>query len=295
MDWDKLKAFYHVARTGSFTKASDIMHRSQSAISRQIRILEEGLRVILFDRKIKPLVLTESGERLFEFVNRIFIDFENIQSDLSMERGILGGNLKIASTIGYAETYITDALPEFLRRNPDLNLSLISTDLETDLILKTVDVSIRPRKKEETKGLIQEFLMQNKIRLYASQKYLDEYGSPKKIEDLDHHKLIAFGDHSGHPFQDLNFHLFLGRDPQNPRNPYLQMNSPRTRCMMAASGLGITSLSEKHHRIEKYNLVEVLPDIDHPTVDIYFIYPEFLKNYLKINIFRDYLKEILPS
>ena len=66
MDWDKLRIFHAVADAGSLTHAGDTLHLSQSAVSRQIRSLEESLNTILFHRHARGLILTEQGELLFE-------------------------------------------------------------------------------------------------------------------------------------------------------------------------------------------------------------------------------------
>ena len=66
MDWDKLRIFHAVADVGSLTHAGDVLHLSQSAVSRQIRALEERLNVTLFHRHARGLILTEQGELLFE-------------------------------------------------------------------------------------------------------------------------------------------------------------------------------------------------------------------------------------
>jgi DNA-binding transcriptional LysR family regulator len=66
MDWDKLKIFHTVAEASSFTKASTILNLSQSAISRQIQSLENELKIKLFERHARGLVLTNNGEYLFK-------------------------------------------------------------------------------------------------------------------------------------------------------------------------------------------------------------------------------------
>ena len=66
MDWDKLRIFHAVADAGSLTHAGDTLHLSQSAVSRQIRALEESLNATLFHRHARGLILTEQGELLFD-------------------------------------------------------------------------------------------------------------------------------------------------------------------------------------------------------------------------------------
>ena len=71
MDWDKLKIFHTVAEAGSFTKASTILNLSQSAISRQIQSLENELKIHLFERHARGLVLTNNGEYLFKTAHEV--------------------------------------------------------------------------------------------------------------------------------------------------------------------------------------------------------------------------------
>ena len=71
MDWDKLKIFHTVAEASSFTKASTILNLSQSAISRQIQALESDLKVQLFERHARGLVLTVNGDYLFKSAHEI--------------------------------------------------------------------------------------------------------------------------------------------------------------------------------------------------------------------------------
>ena len=66
MDWDKLRIFHAVADAGSLTHAGESLHLSQSAVSRQIRALEESLNTTLFHRHARGLILTEQGELLFD-------------------------------------------------------------------------------------------------------------------------------------------------------------------------------------------------------------------------------------
>jgi len=66
MDWDKLRIFHKVAEAGSLTHGGDNLHLSQSAVSRQIKALEESLDVTLFHRHARGLILTEQGEFLFK-------------------------------------------------------------------------------------------------------------------------------------------------------------------------------------------------------------------------------------
>ena len=82
MDWDKLKIFHTVAEASSFTKASTILNLSQSAISRQIQSLENDLKVQLFERHARGLVLTENGEYLYKSAHEVITKLKDVESNL---------------------------------------------------------------------------------------------------------------------------------------------------------------------------------------------------------------------
>ena len=83
MDWDKLKIFYTVAEASSFTKAATILHLIQSAISRQIQSLERDLKIQLFERHARGLVLTDNGEYLFKSAHEVISKLKDVESTLS--------------------------------------------------------------------------------------------------------------------------------------------------------------------------------------------------------------------
>src|SRR3546814_12433913 len=72
MDWDKLRIFHAVAEAGSFTHAGELLNLSQSAVSRQISALEDSLKVPLFHRHARGLILTEQGELLYRTAHEVF-------------------------------------------------------------------------------------------------------------------------------------------------------------------------------------------------------------------------------
>jgi len=80
MDWDKLKAFYTVSQVGSISKASEVLHISQSALSRQIQSLESRLKTLLFKRHRKGVLLTEAGKILFKTAERVVKEISTAES-----------------------------------------------------------------------------------------------------------------------------------------------------------------------------------------------------------------------
>ena len=83
MDWDKLRVFHAVAEAGSFTHAGETLNLSQSAVSRQIGHLEENLKVPLFHRHARGLILTEQGETLYETAHAVFAQLARVQTQMA--------------------------------------------------------------------------------------------------------------------------------------------------------------------------------------------------------------------
>ena len=291
MPWDKLKTFYYVAEAGSFTRAALRLHISQSAISRSIIDLEDRLGYQLFSRRARGLDLTEEGEIIFQAVQRMMSEIESAKDAVNDLQSEPQGHLKIATTPGFA-TIIIKHLPKFLKRFPKMQLSVIN---EEDIAVgfQKADVGFYP-KSTTSLTLIQEYVSSIHLKLYASPKYLKKFGIPEKSEDLDHHQLISYGDHS-HPYSAMNWFLSLGAPYGKVREPYMQFNASPNLFEIAKAGHGIITLGDDGDFIKNSPLVEVLPDVKGPEIPVYYLYPEHFKTSQRVQAVGSFLKEILHS
>src|SRR3990167_7613658 len=124
MDWDKLRVFYNVAESGSFTRAALRLEISQSAISRQISTLEDRMGGPLFVRHARGLILTEQGELLFRTAREVFSELALIQAQIAENMKMPAGSLKIAATIGFGTSWIAPRLHKFLAQYPEIRVTL---------------------------------------------------------------------------------------------------------------------------------------------------------------------------
>jgi DNA-binding transcriptional LysR family regulator len=291
MDWNKLRVFYHVARSGSFTLAAEKLNISQPALSRSIISLEDRLKTKLFQRHARGLILTKQGEILFMHAKKMLEEADKARTEIQEEETEPQGNLKIIATGGMVNHFIIKYIPEFVRRYPKIHLNIVASDNIPEFDVRGVDVAIRPQIHGQ-EGLIQRHLFTNHIRLYASPEYLNTYGIPKTPQDLDHHQLISFGSHDeARYFLPLNWHLTVDAPSDHVREPYIEVNTPHARLQLAESGLGIAALSKEHPGLDQANLVEVLPDLVGPVVETYYIYSTQLKDSKRVKVFGDYLAE----
>jgi len=136
MDWDKLRIFYAVAEAGSFTHAGDALNLSQSAISRQISALEDSLKVTLFHRHARGLILTEQGEVLHSTARDVFAKLAMTEAMLTESKLRPRGPLKVTTTFAFGVKWLTPRMGEFLELYPDIQLTLLIDDRELDLAMR---------------------------------------------------------------------------------------------------------------------------------------------------------------
>ena len=287
MDWDKLRIFHAVAEAGSFTHAGESLNLSQSAVSRQISALEESLNVSLFHRHARGLILTEQGELLYRTAHEVFAKLAMAEAQLSESKDRPKGQLKVTTTVALGSTWLTPRMGEFLDVYPDVTVDLLLDVRELDLSMREADVAIRmapPRQPE----LIQRHLMTVHLNVYAAPAYIKRYGLPKTAEELDNHKVIVYGEATRPPVPDTNILMRLGAKGEERRRPSLTVNNVYAIQRAAEAGLGLAALPEFMVQGSS-NLVRVLPEVEGPRIDAYFVYPEELRNSKRIQVFRDFL------
>ncbi|MGE0417623.1 MAG: LysR family transcriptional regulator [Acetobacteraceae bacterium] len=286
MDWDKLRVFHAVAEAGSFTHAGDTLNLSQSAVSRQISALEEALQVPLFHRHARGLILTEQGESLNRTVRDVFAKLAMTEALLTESKEKPAGRLKVTTTVGFGASWLAPRLHAFLEAYPEVSVSLLLDDAELDLAMREADVAIRMHPPKQP-DLVQRHLTTMRYHICASPEYLKKHGVPQRPEDLDAHKLVLFGSHHP-PVQDVNWLAEAGRRPGNPRRAVLEVNSVHAVLLAIRSGLGIGALPD-YVVSENPDLVRILADLKGPKVDMFFVYPDELRNSKRVAVFRDFL------
>ena len=126
MEWQQIIGFYQVAKLGSFTKAGDATFRTQSALSQQIKALEQELDCHLFERIGKrKLRLTSAGERFFEFAEAILESYDCLKEDLSELQGLQRGRLRIAAPFTTLYHLVPETLKEYIIQFPYVELTIL--------------------------------------------------------------------------------------------------------------------------------------------------------------------------
>jgi len=287
LDWDKLRVFHAAAQAGSFTHAAETLHLSQSAISRQVSALEHDVGVPLFHRHARGLVLTEQGEMLFRTAHDVLMKLESIRSRLLETKDHPTGVLRVTTTVGLGTGWLTDRTKEFLELYPEINLQLVFTNEELDLTMRQADCAVRLRQPQQP-DLIQRRLFTVHLHVFASQEYLERHGVPKSAADLDRHRIITFGEPVPSYLAGLNTLETVGRPDGEKRPSVLQINDLMSIRKAVKRGVGIAMLPD-YMSGKDSGLVSILEELEGPSFDTFFVYPEAMKNQAKLKAFRDFM------
>ena len=287
MDWDKLKIFHTVAEATSFTKASTILNLSQSAISRQLPGLENALKVQLFERHARGLVLTDNGEYLFKSAQEVISKLKDVESNLGGQKDKLSGKLTVTTVVSFGTTWLTPRIKEFMDLNPEIEIELIFDDKELDLSTRQADVAIRMRRPKQL-NLIQKKFVDFNYHIYGSNKYLEKNGYPKNLKDLDKHSFITYGKGAPSPVYNPDWVLKLGIKDGKKRKSIMKVNSVMGLLLAVESGVGLAALPE-YLVSNSNNLIKVLPNSEGPITEAHFVYPQSLKNTARVQAFRNFL------
>ncbi|MDP6352760.1 MAG: LysR family transcriptional regulator [Alphaproteobacteria bacterium] len=287
MNWDKIRIFHVVAESGSFTRAGEALNLSQSAVSRQIRGLEDSLRLPLFHRHARGLILTEQGEFLYRTARELFAKLAMTEAVLTESKERPKGRLRVTTTVGFGSVWLTSHIGEFLDLYPEISVSLLVVDVDLDLSMREADVAIRVTAPTQP-DLIQRHLFTGHFGVYAAPSYLNKFGTPHDIGDLARHRVVTFGSELPSPFADIDWLAEAVRRVDANFQPALTVNNTYGMYRAVQTGIGIATLPNFLAEGDS-QLVSVLGDLSTPRAEGFFVYPAELRNSQRIEVFRDFL------
>ena len=282
MDWDKLKIFHAVAEAGSFTSATVTLNLSQSAISRQIQSLEEDLKVKLFERHARGLTLTENGEYVYKTAHEVISKLKEVETSLGDQKNKPSGKITITTVRSFGTHWLTPRIQEFMQLYPEMEVELIFDDKELDLSTRQADIGIFMRRPKQL-NYIQKKLIDINYHIYGSNTYLEKFGMPKTVNDLNKHKFISFGRGTPSPVYNPDWAIKVGMKDSKKRKSVMKVNSVMGLLLAVESGVGLAALPD-YLVVQSKNLLKVLPKVEGPITEAHFVYPASLKNLSLIHI-----------
>ena len=229
--------------------------------------------------------MTEEGEALMKIVEKCYLEMQQVK-EIMNEDNRLQGNLKVAISAELSSFSLITSLSEFLKQYPMISLAIEEADHLLAFNLSEGEVLIHPFIKER-EDLIQYPLATITYGLYASQAYLDQFGNPRNLEDLKDHQLVGSRLTTA-LFPDIaDFEMMKN---QKRGKLLIEINSVTARIHLAAENLGIIAALQDHPAIKKADLIQVLPDLPSPKLDIHYIYPKQFEPLKRIKALGEYLK-----
>ncbi|WP_028878107.1 LysR family transcriptional regulator [Terasakiella pusilla] len=190
-NWDDLRYFLMVARTGSFSAAADSLSVNGSTVGRRIDHLEQNLGCKLFDRQRHGMTLTPDGRRLLDHVQQMEKSAAELHQMAKGADEALNGWVKISVTDGLGSFWLTPNLAGFQKAYPKISLNVMSEGHMVDLSNREADIAIRlkeptqPDLKVKRVGVV-------KFHVFAAPSYIDQFGQPKNWGDLAGHKIVDY-------------------------------------------------------------------------------------------------------
>ncbi|VVD61162.1 LysR family transcriptional regulator [Pandoraea communis] len=286
---DDLRVFCLVARKASFSAAADTLNASPAYVSKRVGILEASLGTRLLHRSTRRVTITDAGERVYAWAEKILDDVHHLIEDVSTTRQVPRGMLRVSSSFGFGRHMVAPAMSRLRERHPQLNVRLDLFDRIVDVAAEGYDLDVRIG-DDIAPHLIAKRLAANHRVLCASPAYLAEHGTPRQIDDLAGHACIAIKERD-HPFGVWRL-SHRGETVSLKVTGPLSTNHGEVAVQWALDGQGILlrSIWQVQPLLDDGTLVQVLPEVTQPA-NVWAVYPTRLAGSAKVRACVNFLAE----
>ena len=273
-DLDDFYCFALVVEHGGFSAAERATDIPKSKLSRRVYNLEERLGVRLIQRSSRHFAVTDIGQNIYRHAQVMMEAAQaahEMVDHLSLEpRGLI----KMSVPVDVAQNQLGRILPSFLKQHPEIRIQLLVSNRRYDLINEGIDLALRVRSNlDDDPNLIVRELGSIQQHLYASQAYLNQYGTPKHPDDLIQHRLLSLNDeHSDQYFILYN----AAQQRQKIRiTPVIMATNLYMLSQLACQNVGVALLPEStvQQQLAQKQLVRVLPEWNAPHGIFHLVYP----------------------
>ena len=193
LDWNDLRHFLAVARSGSTLSAGRKLRVSQTTVARRIAALEESLKLTLFDRRQAGYALTPLGQELLRHAEAVEAAATRFGDAAAASARDTSGRVSVTTQEIFAVTLLAPWLRELHETNPEIVIDLDTTEEVRDLGGGAADVALRATTGEQPAGTVGRRLCVDDWALYCSRDYAQQHGVPAGREDLRHHSIVGGG------------------------------------------------------------------------------------------------------
>ena len=286
----QMESFVQVATRGSLTAAAEAEGVAPAVIGRRLDALEHHLGVRLLTRTTRKISLTDEGAAFLESCQRILADLANAEASVSAGGVKASGHLRVTAPAGFGRRHVAPLVPDFVRRHPDVSVSLNLSDRLVDLVNEGFDVAVRVGDLPQS-SLVSVRLADNRRLCVAAPDYLKRRGTPRHPEDLLRHDCLTL---SSEASQARGWAFSIDGALRHLRvNGPLDCSDGQVLHTWCLQGLGVAwrSTWEVKADLESGRLVEVLADFAAPPNGIYAVFAQRKLQPLRVRVWLEHLKD----
>jgi DNA-binding transcriptional LysR family regulator len=283
MDWDHIRFFLEVARTGRLQLAAQRLEVEYTTVARRIQSLEKSLGQTLFIRDRQGHVLTEAGKQLLVQAERMEDASLLIQQQAGSDDSALSGLVRVGATEGYGTFFLAQHLGLLTRQHAYLSIDLLAVPRLVNLSRREADIVITLERPSRGPFIITK-LTDYVLRLYASADYLADHPTIQTVEDLPQHTFVSYIDDLLMS-QTLNYLSELC----TPERVAFRSTSLLGQQQAALAGAGIAILPAFMAKQEP-RLIPILADQVQLTRTFWMMMPTDLKDVARTRITWDFIK-----
>jgi LysR family transcriptional activator of dmlA len=282
-----------VARRASFAAGGTELGATPSYITKRFHILENELGRKLFHRATRRVVVTEAGERVYQWARRVLDDLDHLIDEVSETETGPRGSLRISSSFGFGRRIVAPAISRLAQKYPSLQVRLDVFDRIVDITEEQFDLDVRIG-DEIAPNLIARKLASNHRVLCAAPVYLARRGTPRVLDDLSNHDCLVIKERD-HPFGVWRLRSGERERAVKVTGP-LSSNNGEMVVQWAVDGHGIVlrSIWDVGPLLLQNKLVQVLPDYTQEA-NVWAVYPTRLEASAKVRVCVEWLQEALKD
>jgi LysR family transcriptional regulator for bpeEF and oprC len=293
--FDTMLAFTRVVELSSFTKASISLNLPKATVSSQVLALEKRLRVKLLNRTTRHVSVTADGAAYYERAIRLLSELDETEAAISNASTTPKGRLRVDVPASIGRRILIPALADFISRYPEIELEVGCTDRSVDLLHEGIDCVIRGGEVLD-ESLVARRLGDMPLATCASPAYIEKYGMPASIADLERHVMVhMFAPRSGKNFT-FDFLVDGVKTPILGRHR-VTFNDLEACVAAAVAGLGIVQLPAfmASEEVAQGRLTVLLPEIAIEGVAIHILYLQNRHLSTKVRAFVEWVAELLAA
>jgi DNA-binding transcriptional LysR family regulator len=294
-DLEAWAIFAKVAECGSFSRAGEELGLAKTTISKAITRLEARMRTSLFHRTTRKLSLTESGRQSLMRATRILADGAAIEADILEEAASPRGLVRLATINAIGIEMIAPILPAFLKAYPDIEVDMVLTENQVDVVAEGFDMAIQVGHAGESASLRIFRIFSLRRPLVAAPALIERLGAPQSPLDLPRYPAVL----PSHIPNSGEWQFARGEEDPVSVHMTARYRANHAEALIPAllEGVGIGLMAEYFiaSHLRDGRLVELLPEWSAPPGPLYLVTPPGRARPARVRVLLEFLRNHFNS